>query len=470
MDRRSFIKASAVSGMGLGYSGLVSNGLAVNPARTYSRPSDLRITDIRGCVLATHFPNPIIKIYTNQDIVGLGEVRDAGWLASALMMKPHLVGKDPLEIEQILASIRHLSGHGRLGGGYSAIDIALMDIAGKAMGWPCWKLLNMGEKYREEVPIYASTGAVQNTPRYREFMQQRVEKEYQHYKMNVSSLDNVDGGREGGVPTQKGLEVWGQQVLDVRDVIGYDVSLGAQSFGYQTAASGIELGQFMADGQYGLAYIEEVIDFRRANAVNLNRQITDRSPTPTQAGENIFGLDSFAPYIMAGAFDIIHPDMLTSGGMIGTKKIAELAHRHGIPMMLHAAPSPVAQIAMVHCAAVMESFIALEYQFRWPQMPWWEKLVSGIEKPLIQEGGVIPVPEGPGLGLEFNDEVAEKYLMEPEYLPFDPGLFDPTPQFDEPMLMLEAKEKGLIDYDRDNSYSLWHIDENLEYGYKRRGS
>lgn len=138
--------------------------------------------------------------------------------------------------------------------------------------------------------------------------------------------------------------------------------------------------------------------------------------------------------------------------------------------MLHAAPSPVAQIAMVHCAATIRTFHALEYQFRWLQMPWWDDLVSGVEKPVIQPGGVIPVPDGPGLGIEFNEEVAEKYLMDPEYLPFDPGLFGPTPQFDRPMRLAEARSKGLIDYERDNSYSWWHLDENLEYGFKPRGT
>ena len=449
---------------------MVSSGLAFNPKNAYSRPSNLKITDIRGCVLATHFPNPLIKIYTNQDLVGLGEVRDNGWLASALMMKPYLVGKDPLDIENILRSIRHLSGHGRFGGGYSAIDIALMDLAGKALGVPSWKLLDLGEQQREEVPIYASLGGVRDTPRFEEFMKRRVEKEYQHYKLNVADLDEVEGALEAGVPTQKGLEVWGEEIRGLRETIGYEVSLGAQAFGYQTAESAIEVGRFMAQAPYSLSYIEEMVPFTRFNSVNLNRRIAEGSPTPNQAGENIFGLEAFAPFIEAGALDIIHPDMLTSGGMIETKRIADYADRHGISTMIHAAPSPVALIAMAHCASTIRAFRALEYQFRWLQMPWWNDLVTGVEKPIIQPGGVLPVPEGPGLGIELNEEVVEKHLMDSDYLPFDPGLFEPTPQFDEPMRLLEAKQKGLIDYDRDTGYSWWHLDENLDYGYKPRGT
>jgi L-alanine-DL-glutamate epimerase-like enolase superfamily enzyme len=131
MDRKSFLQKSA-----LGYSGLVVGGLAVNPMETPSKPSDLKITDIRAVVLAANYDYSIIKIYTNQGIVGLGEVRDAGWPAQALMMKPYLIGKNPLDIEPILKSVSHLTGNGRFGGGYSAIDIALMDIAGKVWASP----------------------------------------------------------------------------------------------------------------------------------------------------------------------------------------------------------------------------------------------------------------------------------------------------------------------------------------------
>lgn len=438
--------------------------------RLRSYPSNLKITDIRGCVLATHFPNPIIKIYTNQDIVGLGEVRDNGWLASALMMKPYLVGKNPLDVTQLLRSIRHLSGHGRFGGGYSAIDIALMDIAGKAIGAPCWKLLGMGKKFRDQVPLYASVGDMRDTPRFHEFMRQRVDTGYQHYKLNVSNLQKVNGAREGGLPTRKGLAVWGKEIRELRERVGHEVNVGAQAFGYQTEESAVEVGKFMAQPAYSLAFMEEMVPFTRFNSVRINSRIADASPIPNQAGENIFGRNAFAPFIEAGALDIIHPDMLTAGGMNETKCIADLADRHGIETMLHAAASPVGQIAMVHCAATIRSFRALEYQFRWPQMPWWEDLVSGIEKPIIQAGGKIPVPEGPGLGIEFNEDVAEKYLMDPEHLPFDPGLFAPTPEFDEPMSLEEAREKGLIDYDRAGDWSWWHLDENMDYGLKPRGS
>ena len=460
----------AASGVGMGYTGMATSGLAFNPSEAPSRPSDLRITDIRGCVLATHFPNPIIKIYTNQDLVGLGEVRDNGWLASALMMKPYLVGRNPLDIENILASVRHLSGHNRFGGGYSAVSIALMDLIGKALDEPCWKLLDLGEKQREEVPIYASFGRLRDTQRFSEIMKRRVEKGYQHYKLAMPSLRGEEGALSGGVPTRKGLEIWGEAIRHIRDTIGYEVSLGAYGLGDHTVKSAIEAGEFLAQAPFGIDYMQNVIDVERFDSVNMNRRVAEHSPTPNQMGSTIFGFGGFAPLIEAGAVDIVHPDMRTAGGMLEVKKIADYADRHGVQTLFHAAPSAVGFIADVHCAATIRAFKSLEYQYRWPYMPWWDDMVSGVPKPIIQPGGVVPVPDGPGLGITFNEEAAERYLMDPEYLPFDPGLFDPTPQFDEPMTMLEAKQKGLIDYDRDTSYSWWHLDENMEYGLKPRGT
>ena len=98
MNRKTFLEKSVLGGMAMGCSGMVMGRSFTNPKDAYSRPSDLKITDIRGATLAAIYDFPIIKIYTNQGIVGLGEVRDAGWISQALMLKPYLIGKDPLDI------------------------------------------------------------------------------------------------------------------------------------------------------------------------------------------------------------------------------------------------------------------------------------------------------------------------------------------------------------------------------------
>jgi len=460
MNRKSFIKKTVIGGAAFGYTGLVAGRSLDNPREAYSRPSDLKITDIRGATLAAIYDFPVIKIYTNQGIVGLGEVRDAGWIAQALMMKPYLIGKDPLDIETILLSIRHLTGPGRYAGGYAAVDMALMDIAGKALGVPCWKLL--GEKVRDKIEIYADCPTVLKEENLKSMMKRRFDLGLKHYKIDLTPalLKGIDGAIANNVPTRKGLEKWGEHVLTARNIIGYDVKLGADHFGNMTVESGIELGNFMADPKYNLAYIEDVIHFTRFNAVNLNRQITAGSRTPTLNGEDIFSLENFKPWIEQNTVSIIHPDLLTSGGMIETKKIADYAYQYGVRTMMHCASSPIGVMANVHTAATIREFISLESHTI--EMPWVNDLVSGIPKPIIQNG-VIPVPDTPGLGIEFNDEEAGKYLRESKYLAYNSGLFNPTPEFDKPITMMEARQKGIIGGYHQSGGPWWHFNDDGVY-------
>jgi L-alanine-DL-glutamate epimerase-like enolase superfamily enzyme len=460
MNRKAFLQKSVMGGMAMGYSGMVLGRTFNNPKEAYSRPSDLKITDIRGATLAAIYDFPIIKIYTNQGIIGLGEVRDAGWISQALMMKPYLIGKDPLDIETVLMSIRHLTGSGRYAGGYSAIDIALMDIAGKALGIPCWKLL--GDKVRDKIEIYADCPTVLKESNLKLMMKRRFDMGLKHYKIDLTPalLKGIDGAIVNNLPSRKGLEIWGEHVKIARDIIGYNVNLGADHFGNMTVESGIDLGNYMADPKYKLAYIEDVIHYTSFNAVNLNRQITLGSKTPTLNGEDIFSLENFKPWIEQNTVDIIHPDLLTSGGMIETKKIADYAYQYGVKTMMHCACSPIGVMANVHTAATIKEFISLESHTI--EMPWVNDLVTGIPKPIIQNG-VIPVPDSPGLGIEFVDEVAEKYLREPKYLAYKSGFFNPTPEFDNRMTMVEAKEKGLIGEYHQSGGPWWHINDEGEY-------
>jgi L-alanine-DL-glutamate epimerase-like enolase superfamily enzyme len=129
-------------------------------ALLFSAPSRLRITDMRACRVAAAPDYPIIKLYTNQGVCGLGEVRDGGAASAALILKARLLGRNPLEIASILRSIRAWAGPGRMGGGYSAVDVALHDIAGKVHGVPVWRLL--GGEARGRVPVRCGAGGDPN--------------------------------------------------------------------------------------------------------------------------------------------------------------------------------------------------------------------------------------------------------------------------------------------------------------------
>jgi len=164
MGRREALRWAAVAARGPIFKVTEESALAqrrgggrVNygPINKYSAPSDLRITDLRAVTVAANFDYPIIRMDTNQGVYGLGEVRDGGLKGSALVLKPLLVGRNPLDISGLLRTCRPFAGHGRLGGGYSAIDICLHDIAGKVFGAPIWRLL--GDKKRDRVRLYCDT-------------------------------------------------------------------------------------------------------------------------------------------------------------------------------------------------------------------------------------------------------------------------------------------------------------------------
>ena len=115
---------------------------ALNHVNTNSRPSDLRITDIRVAeIVGAPFSSALLKIYTNQGLVGFGEVRDNASATYALMLKSRLLGENPCDIDRLFRRIKQFGGHGRQGGGVSAVEIALWDLAGKAAGLPVYLLI-----------------------------------------------------------------------------------------------------------------------------------------------------------------------------------------------------------------------------------------------------------------------------------------------------------------------------------------
>jgi L-alanine-DL-glutamate epimerase-like enolase superfamily enzyme len=144
--------------------------------------------------------------------------------------------------------------------------------------------------------------------------------------------------------------------------------------------------------------------------------------TPVCTGEDIYLKEGFRPLLEARAVNVIHPDLATSGGIVETKKIGDMAQEYGISMALHMAGTPISTMASVHCAAATENFIALEHHFT--EVPFWNDFIDGVPKPIIQ-GGYIPVPEAPGLGFEINQEAIKAHLA-----PEDQGYFEPTPYWD----------------------------------------
>jgi L-alanine-DL-glutamate epimerase-like enolase superfamily enzyme len=417
---------------------IAETGQPVN-LNKHSAPSQLKITDMRACTVAANYDYPIIRIDTNQGVYGLGEVRDAGVKGIALILKAHLIGKNPLEIKSVLESIRPFAGQGRMGGGYSAVDMALHDIAGKVYGVPSWRLI--GSKVRNRIRIYCDTTGHKDPKVYAQRMLKRKQMGFTFFKMDLyTSLtaDRPGAIHENGAATEKGLKYLCEYIAAIRDSIGWDAPLAADHFGDLSVNDCIRYAR--AFEPYQLAWAEDFVSYKDWRGL---KAIADATTTPVLTGEDAFGLEEgFQPLIENRAVDIIQPDPETSGALLETKRISDYASLYGISTVLHFAGSPVGCMAAVHLAATLKDFIVMENHAI--DMPWWQDLVTGITKPIV-ESGYITVPDKPGLGVELNDEAVKQHLRYP-------GYFEPTPMYDD-FIVSEFRRVGpWPHYDEEGNY------------------
>jgi len=398
-------------------------------------PSDLKITDLRVAVVGpAPFRCILLRIDTNQDgLYGLGEVRDGGSKTYALMLKSRLLGENPLDVDRLFRKIKQFGHHARQGGGVCGVEMALWDIVGKYYGVPVYQLL--GGKFRNRIRIYADTDVSPDPKVAGERLKKRMEQGFTFLKMDfgIQLLENVPGAlsRPTGLTmrdvvhtqhmftgielTERGIAALSDYVGQVREIVGMEIPLAADHFGHIGVKSCIRLGKAMEP--HNLAWLEDMIPWQHTD---LWKRITEAVDIPTCTGEDIYLKEPFVELCRHHAVDIIHPDLMSSGGILETKKIGDMAQEYGVPMAMHFAGTPVAFMANVHCAAATENFLALE--FHSVDIPWWEDLVDGIEKPIIHRG-FITVPDTPGLGVTLNDAVVQQHLAEP-------GYFEPTPEWD----------------------------------------
>lgn len=419
---------------------------ALDGVNTYSSPSDLKITDMRIAVVCSNYDYPIIKIETNQGVYGIGEVRDAGHKENALQFKSILLGQNPLNIDMIFRHIKRYGNWGREGGGVSGIEIALWDLIGKVYGVPVWQFL--GGKYRDKVRLYADTPAPTDTSpegyARRVIGRKKMGLTFIKFDIGLHLLEGIKGTRIGQPTkhenevgkwwwrapgtgevvrvTDKGIARMAEVVATVREAVGWDTSLCIDHFGHgmMTVKEVIKLGNALEP--YGLSWIEDPVHHYDVEG---HKEVRDSIMTPVAAGEEWYLMEGFKPFIENRAVDIIHPDLLTSGGMLETKKIADYAEIYQIPTALHFAGSPIAFMANVHTAAAIPSFVALEHHGL--DLPFWEGLVTGLPKDYMKEG-YVDVPNKPGLGVDLNHEGIEANLRPPS------GLFEETSYWDTPKL------------------------------------
>ena len=429
-----------------------ASSLPSDPARvedrvnTASRPSELKITDLRTATVGwDHWHFTIIRIDTNQGLSGYGEVRDLAGKVYALILKSRLIGENPCNVDRLFRTIKQFGHHGRQGGGVSAIEMALIDLAGKAYGVPAYMLA--GGMFRDRIRMYCDTPNEPTGVAMGHRLADRLARGFTMLKMDlgIESLIGIEGALswpQGMLPgeakdtlesmlspkqimhpfthvrlTAKGIALIREYIEQVRAIVGDEAPIAADHFGHIGVDDCIRLGQALEP--YNLAWLEDLVPWQFTDQwVQIERALH----TPVCTGEDIFGKEGFRPLLQARGVNVIHPDLATSGGILETKRIGDLAQEHGISMAMHMAGTPISTMASVHCAAATENFIALEHHFA--DVPFWNDFIGGVAKPIIQNG-YIPVPEGPGLGFELNADAVKEHLI-----PDDPEFFAPTPEWD----------------------------------------
>ena len=418
-------------------------------------PSTLKITDMRFADIdGAPKRCTLLKIYTNQGITGYGEVRDASSRTYAAMLKSRILGENPCNVEKIFRRIKQFGGDSRQAGGVCGIEVALWDIAGKAWGVPVWQLL--GGKYRDRIRIYCDTdseGGGRDMAQGYTFLKMDLGIELlmdvpgalsaplgflekmREYKQTVFStphgsidpramrgeaydLFNTAHPFTGIHITEKGLDYLEKYMADCREVTGYEIPIAIDHLGHIPLEDCIKLAKRLE--KFNLAWMEDPVPWQMTSQYV---RLANSTTTPVGTGEDMYLKESFKPLFESGALAVVHPDVLTAGGILETKKIGDMAEEYGVQMSIHMAESPIACMAAVHVAAATRNFMALEVHS--VDVPWWENLVKGVPVPLIRDG-FIDVPDKPGLGI---DELNEELIAEKLHQDF-PVAWESTEQWD----------------------------------------
>ena len=296
-------------------------------------------------------------------------------------LAPLVTGEDPLDHARLETKVqRKLESIGRTGlvlQAYSAIDVALWDLKGKVAGLPLYKLLG---GVREATPAYvADCGWAWMS------VDETVKAARKYLDQGMMGLKIHLGAQDP--------EADAERLTRVREAVGEDVWLGVDAHQRYDYATALSMGEFFAD-EIGVDWFEEPLPL---DDVAGHARLVERLEVPIAVGESLFSRAEFRGYLEQNAADIIQPDVTRIGGITPFLRVAALCELHHRPMAPHLLP----EIA-VHLACGLSSVAAVEH------MPWLFPL--WVESPALVKGRLVPFAR-PGLGLEVDADVVEKYRV-----------------------------------------------------------
>ncbi len=447
ISRRTFITHTTAATSAIAAGSLITHAdleAVSGQMNTNSKPSALRITDLRVIVASPAYEADyrcLVRIDTNQGISGYGDVRGRASKTYALMLKSRILGMNPCNVAEIFYKIKQHGSHGVMGGGVSAIEMACWDLAGKAWGVPVWQML--GGKFRDKILLYADTTSSPDPEEMAKRLNARVAQGFKFLKMDLAiaqlgGTDNVVrpapmttppadssmGAQRprmphqftGGHVTEKGLRAIEEYCTAVRERVGWRLPIATDHYGSFNVENLIKFAQTV--DKFNFAWLEDTVPWQFADDLV---RIKDSCKTPILTGEDIYLATGFKELFEKRAISIAHPDPAECGGILEAKKIADLAAQYGIATAFHNHNNPTTLFAAVHAAAASEQFMALEFH-NGDHTDEFLSVVSGVPTPIINDG-FVAVPDGPGLGFEYNLEALRKWVKEP-------GFFEPTKEWD----------------------------------------
>jgi galactonate dehydratase len=387
-------------------------------ASPYRRPK-LRITDVRTAQVMGHGLQLHVRIYTDQGIYGHGEATDAvqGGAPLVRMFRRFLMGQDPLNVEALWERIRTAGIFaGAQGGQYvaalSAVEIALWDLAGKALGVPVYQLL--GGKVRDRVRLYCdSANHHPDDPQAKPKL-----KEIEAMGFTAVKID-IDEARDPGrwdmvnwTASNAEIDRMVKEVAFVRETLSPRVDLCVDMHGRYDAPTAKRVAAELE--RFHLLFLEEPVP---PENVDVMRDVRESTKTPICAGENLFLRHGFRELLEKRAVDIIMPDLQKCGGLLEGRKIADMAHVYYTPFAPHCVVSPIGAMASCHVCAAVPNFLVLEWHWI-SRLELWKNFVREGD---IIEKGFVTLPDRPGIGVEMNEEAARKVQVKDTPW-FEPGL------------------------------------------------
>lgn len=342
----------------------------------------------------------LVAVHTDSGHVGIGSAFTAEGLVRAALdlLTPRLIGESALEVERLTETLHQSSfwmgRGGTLTHATSAIDIALWDLAGQALSQPVGRLL--GGRYRDRVRPYASV-LMDDAPVMRENLRSLVEEGFTAFKIGWWKFGRVDSATDE------------RTVAAAREAVG-DCLLAVDAGGSEAFfPGGLSWAKRTADmlAAYDVAWFEEAL---APDDVEGFVMLRAHSRVPISGGEVLTRRQAFAPFIQAGAFDIVQPDTTKGGGLSESRRIGWAAQDHGMRLVPHGWNTGVGLAADLQLASALAATDLVEYK---TGSAYIDELIAGGWT--LDADGMLAVSDAPGLGVTLNSDALTAYGTNPAF-------------------------------------------------------